>query len=305
MLVFFLYITTLTIIFLFVYLILKWIKEKYPKARNFAAFSIEFISAYSAFFVLDMLAQTVKGEIPFNNVISPVFTWTGISVGCHYLALWTTKSVKFLYIPYLVFCIISAIGIYSNFYYAIITFILILVSILISKITVINEKEMTDLNKINDKLTNFKKERIKKLLHLINLFFISIGVFLVGYFLGNTFTFIALLLIGIILIRPSGNLVAESIYFSNIFIIIILGLCWGILISYLLNLIIDKYNPNLLLIIFGYLTGIYVSIMNYSQFVEPQFVSEFSDNLLDSYQDVLNIISIISFITFSIILYFY
>ncbi|MGD0217412.1 MAG: hypothetical protein ABSC45_07870 [Desulfobaccales bacterium] len=112
---------------------LRWVCNNYPKWRNAAAFIVALGSSYSAGFVFDMLTQVVIGRLPFENVVTPVFTWTGIAIVCLILGFNVALSMRVLYIPYLINAGIALLAAGINWYNIFVALPLLVVAIIISR----------------------------------------------------------------------------------------------------------------------------------------------------------------------------
>lgn len=97
----FLQIVAFSIIYLLVFFgLLRWAKNKRPRWKNVCAFLVELGSAYSISFALDMLARSAIGDLPFQNTILPISSWTSCAILLHYLASVISVSNKPLFIAY-------------------------------------------------------------------------------------------------------------------------------------------------------------------------------------------------------------
>ena len=80
--------------------LLEWVCRHHPRWRNLLAFCVALGAAYTASFALDLFVGSVLGFYSFKPYVPPVFTWTGISLGLHFLAQRAAVSNRPVGVPY-------------------------------------------------------------------------------------------------------------------------------------------------------------------------------------------------------------
>ncbi len=77
------------------------------------AFLVACISAYSMSFVYDIIVQACVDRLPYENIISPVFTWLSIACTSFYIASHLSTRKLALMAPFIISGLLAISVIFS------------------------------------------------------------------------------------------------------------------------------------------------------------------------------------------------
>lgn len=136
---------------------------------------------------------------------------------------------------------------------------------------------------------------------LIASIIVLLFIFFIGRFFGNIGNYLSLLIIAIFLGRTVGNRLSKSLFFATTVAVSFVGLLWGTILALLFRLFFLWSHPGVILSIVGYGAGLYIAVISYDHFMRNYSLS---DSRLDDNQNVMNFVSIGSFLLTSVLLYF-